>query len=348
MMRAIISGLGLLLPLLAHSPVAAAVKDPWTHVRAATRLQLQRQPGLSPKALRAALIRRDAGLAVQVMRLDPRSLLVALQRQDDGEVFVVSHRAGKAQIAWSAVLDAARDRPPLDPLQAWRLDANSSAEGAARGRLSATLIALPSGRGDERRFAIDAVQAQALGAAAPAQLSVWRWTGQTARPLLVVPYTQLLAQPAPIILTGDVLRIQQKAEFKTFIACGACAERRMVRTVALTDRGAEDRGAVDLDPDLALVDAILDHSLRGRRDPRVDRLVVAQLRPRLKQIEAEGAGGPVLGALMGWSLSRGRVGRTLCLATDQTGAMRFSLRGRGSAARVTAVRLTDDAECEAA
>lgn len=338
----------LLINLLSWTPAAAARQDPWTSARAAARLQLQGRPDLSPTALRDALITPDAGLIVQVIRLDARSLLVALQRPDNGEVFIVSHRAGRARIAWSAVLDAAQGRAAHDPLNAWRLHATGDANDAARGRLAGTVIALPSGPGGERRFAINAVQTQEIGAAAAAQLSLWRWTGRTATPLLVTTYTHLLSEQPSIALAGGALRLREKGDFKTFIPCGACAERRLLRTLALTNQGAEDRGAVDLDPDLALVDAILDNVLRGQPDPRIETQVLQRLKPRLPQIQAQSSSGPALGALNGWTLRGGAAARTLCLATDQTGAMTFTLRGRGDAVRVTAVRLTEDVGCDAA
>lgn len=330
--------LGLLIALLSSMP-AAAQQDPWKSVRTAAEAQLQRRPKITAQALRAALIALDEGLAVQVIRLDARGLLVAVQRQERGEVFIVALEAADASIAWSARLDAARGRPTGDPLNAWRRDI----------ALAPTLIDLPSRADRERRFAINAVYGQAIGTTAAAQLSVWRWTGGVAKPLFVTVYDHLLSDDAPVALAGDVLRIREKGKFKTFTPCGACAERRLMRMVALTDAGAEDRGPVELDPDLALIDAMLDRLLKRQHAlDNVDPQVVERLRPLLAGLEAEPSDGAALGGLNGWASRGGSAGRTVCLATDKTGALYFTLRGRGETTRVTAVRLTPDVGCDAA
>ena len=347
MTRCVVIWLSLLIVVLRPAS-AGAGQDPWVSVRTAAGVTMERHPQISAQSLRGALIAQNAGLETQVIRLDPQSLLIAVQRQGRGEVFIITLQAGHARVAWSAVLDAARGRPVNDPLTAWRLNTGAPSQDSPRSPLSGTLIDLPAGPGGERRFAINADHTQAIGATVAAQLSIWRWNGGSARPLFVTAYDHLLSDDAPVILAGGVLRIRQKGHFETFSTCGACEERRQLRIVALTQAGTEDRGLIDLDPDLALIDTTLDRILK--RQPvgdQIDPQVVGLLEPLLTSVEAQPSNAAALGGLVSWSSRGGSAGRTLCLSTDETGALYFRLRGRGAATRVTQVRVTQAVGCDA-
>ena len=305
--------------------------------------------GAGPAQAEAALAALDKDLAAHVVALDGHALLVSLALNDIGEVFIVKDGA----VAWR-IGEAQAFRPPtLWPLRAWKYPAPEAGCAMAMDDdwaecnfvSPSELGPLPPAASGARRFWVNAVYAQRAGDTQPGQVSFWSWDGARATPLQVGVYFFALDIGAPPSVSGDVLSLAVKEDFRSMLACGACAGRQRLWRFAATPSAVRDLGKTSLVPELDLIDAIYDRaahhrSLTGLASPAAARVIA--------KVVAEGdphSQWP-MGALDGWVLAKYH--RQICVATDSGGAVAFWLARSGSRVTVTSARRLQAGLCDSA
>jgi hypothetical protein len=206
------------------------------------------------------------------VRLDAQTVLASASRGEMGTVFIVAARDNRFATAWTIADAAASSVPEAGLLSAW---VPARARDSCRkpppdatwltcGALSGAIGKLPDARGGRHRFYVDATYAQGMGMTVTAQLSIWRWTGQTAEPLLAKIYDYMIDQKLGTRLDGDLLRLRVKDEFKSFFACGSCEGRQLDWTIRIGPDRIEDLGKTSAVPELDLVDTLYDRVLRDQ------------------------------------------------------------------------------------
>jgi hypothetical protein len=208
------------------------------------------------------------------------------------------------------------------------------------------LGALPSAASGARRFWINATYAQRAGDTQPGQISFWSWDGTHATPLQVGVYFFALDIGDPPTLRGDVLSLTVKQDFKSMLACGACAGRqRLWRFQAMPDGAIRDLGETSVVPELDLIDEIYDRA--AHHFPLVGYASAAAARVIAKVVHEGDPGSQwPMGALDGWALSRDR--RQICVATDSGGAVAFWLTRSGGRVTVTKAQRLQGGLCSGA
>jgi hypothetical protein len=336
-MRALLLALGL---WLANVTAGFAASPRWDADEALVSRLLT--GGADAPALQAAFAKRDDKLDVSALRLGAAAWLVALNGKDDHDVFIAQSRNGGYATAWRlADVEPATDQRALG---AWTAAGQADdcrirvgdANWADCGPISPEFGALPAGPGGAARFWVNGIYFQEAGETESGQLSVWQWDFQTARPLLVRVYGFLLDRDVGPSVTGDLLRLTIKDDFKTMPSCGACAGRQRIWSFRLTPTGAADLGQRSVTPELDLIDDLYDRALHHQ--PLGVSSAVAKVIAR----QAAQADHGLLGS-PSWELSRDR--RRLCLATDLGGAAEFTLGRAGGRTRVMAARYLGDGFC---
>jgi len=309
---------------------------------------LKDHPTASEAEIKAALGSLDKDLAVDVIRLDDRAVIVALQLADQGDVFI----AGPGGVPWRAGQSGSATGE-FAPLQAWT---EAAARGACRqkladanwadcGGLAPDIVRLPDGVDGARRFALIGAYSQQAGETESAQLSFWRWDGAAATPLLLRTYQFKIELDEGLRVSGDVAALLVKDDFKSFISCGACAGRQRTWRFRLTADGVQDLGQTSATPELDLIDELYDRAVHGRSVAGLASPAAAAV---IAKVAAEGdrmSQWP-MGAFDGWMLSAD--GRRLCVAADSGGAVVFSLARTGGAIIVSAAMRVGDGVCEKA
>jgi hypothetical protein len=116
-------------------------------------------------------------------------------------------------------------------------------------------------------FFLDATYAQQAGLDVLGQLSIWRWNGTSATPLLAGIYGYTLGDEDPRDVThldGDVLRAREKGDFRSMFVTAPEPGRRLEWRIRITPSGVEDLGHIPLDPELDFVDQILAGALANK------------------------------------------------------------------------------------
>jgi hypothetical protein len=317
----------------------------WQMGEDAAAAHLAQHPAASDAEVKAALQSLDKDLDIGVVRLDGRSVLVSLQLADQGDVFIVAPGA----VLWRAGQPSPA-AGEFAPLQAWTeaaargscRQAPADADWANCGGLAPQVVGLPHGAGSERRFALIGAYAQAAGETESAQLSFWRWDGHSATPLLLRTYQFKIELDEGLQVSGDLALLMVKDDFKSFIACGACAGRQRRWLFVVNAAGVLDLGETSLTPELDLVDDLYDRaghhrSLAGLASPAAAAAIA--------KVAAEGdaASKWPMGALDEWVLSRDH--RRICVATDSGGAVVFALARTRRATVVSSARRVGDGLC---
>jgi hypothetical protein len=218
------------------------------------------------------------------------------------------------------------------------------------GPLSAALTRLSDEADGSRRFAVTGVYSQEAGATVGVQVSVWRWNGRAAEPLLALAFAQMLDDPIIAKATPGRLVLHAKGDLRRMFSCGACSGRQEEIDIDLPARGARIAGRRSLEPELDLVDALYDRLFRRQpTDDLATPAAAARLAPIVdaRLAEARKAGlDPTLG-MASWRLTRRDGAETLCLSADDLDAPQlFTIERRGQALKVTAVRDAPDHACD--
>jgi hypothetical protein len=288
--------------------------------------------GAGPAELKAAFAKRDNTIDVSALQLAAGAWLVTLSRfEDSADVFMAAREPTGYAATWrlgDAEADADGD---FKPLRAWsaaggRADCRQNlpdADWADCGPIAPEIGRLPIGAGGASRFWLRGVYAQEAGETESAQLSLWRWDGKAAWPLLVRTFQFRIDEDLGPSVAGGLIRMHVKDDFKTMLSCGACPGRQRTWRFGLTADGAQDLGERSLTPELDLADELFDRAARhrplaGLASPSAAQAIAA----RLAVIDTQSRW--PMGTLKEWLLSWDR--RRLCLATDGGGTWLLTLR----------------------
>lgn len=326
----------------------ALLEAEWLVVRQWAVAYLKEHPAATDATIALAIGRLSPDLEIEVVRLDPRTVLASASRGEMGTVFIVAQQDNRLAIAWTISDSTASNAQGTGLLAAW-------AAGRARhscrkappdetwltcGALFGAIGALPDERDGSHRFYVDATYAQGMGATVTAQLSIWRWTGLAAEPLLAKTYDYMIDQKRGTRLDGDLLRLRAKDEFKTFYACGSCEGRQLNWTIRIGPDGVEDLGETSAVPELDLIDALYDRILKGQ--PASDLAapaVVKMLESKTEAVRMEASGSgdlATLGMLWDWKVTAEGQRTKLWMSTDGGGTYLFTIDTAAGKPRVSA------------
>lgn len=260
-----------------------------------------------------------------------------------GNVFILSNADGRYKLAWSTAGVQLAIGKQAEILAAWRpINARQDGRGpyppasGHAGSVMPRLGLLPRDAKGDPRFYIDGTYAQSAGGTVGGQISLWLWNGKTARPLIARNYSFMLDQKVVTRLEGDVVKVQEKKLFHTFLSCGACEGRQTDWIVRVTPGGVEDLGEKSLVPELDTVDELFYRLIRHQPAGSIASASVISYAQQLirdaqkKHSRKEWNEFPLLGMIDGWTVQNEKDGKVLCLNIDDTGAILYTMRfGRG-------------------
>ena len=202
-----------------------------------------------------------------------------------------------------------------------------------------------------RRFAVVGRYVKEMGATDGYQVSIWRWSGRAAEPLLTYTLNQMADDPVVASVGSNKLTVHEKGEFKRLFACGACSGRQLEVVFDLSQRGAHLAETRSLVPELDAVDDLYDRLFQSKStDSFASPAVATALMATVRAQRAEALrikSDPTLGMLMNWKLAK-RAGTTiLCLSTDSLEAPQlFTLGRQGGVLRIKAVKNVSANACD--
>jgi hypothetical protein len=302
-----------------------------------------------PKALTAAIKGLDPDLDGDVIQLDDHTLLVAINWNSIGEVFIAARTGDRYAVAWRIADYASAQAKPDSPLKAWApssfLDScrtrTNEGHWAKCGPLSAQIGALPPVRRGRPEFYVDATYAQEAGATVGGQFHVWRWDGRVARPLFANTYTFMIGQAVGLRVQGDMVILRTKEDFRTFFACGACEGRQTDWRLRIGDT-VEDLGKVSVVPELDLIDRTYSRLAVGAPvSDLAEPAAAKRMRAQIVGARKESHDLPVsvrMGMLGSWKAVRlGSIER-VCVELDEPGTQLFTISTAGRRMRIVSVR----------
>ena len=176
---------------------------------------------------------------IDCVRLDANSFLTIAVSDPVGNAFILTRSDGRYRKAWSTAdrLTGLDDPEQAGLLKDWHLGDDETHESHWRNRfLLASVDSLPPDAAGHARFALHALYQYGAGATMAEQLSVWSWDGAAAHPLIAHGFAQSLDEGGGWSLEGDLLKVREKREYRTFHSSGAgpgrqvelgcCASRR--------------------------------------------------------------------------------------------------------------------------
>lgn len=289
-----------------------AVQAQWAAGRDFVVALLDRDRNPAPVAV-ARAARRDAGLDLYLLRLDADTFLVSMQAGAFGTVFV-AHRGPDGHYRPAVALDAMpiASHARMPELAAWQ-PAQSGKDCQFRlpqphwnrcGPLAVDrLIRLPDETGGARRFAILADRVAAAGGTVRYQVSIWRWDGRAATPLLARTLFQVLDKPVFASQDARGFTLHADEEYESLHACGECAGRQTIWRFDLPLTGARQPRIRSISPELDLVDRL--YTRLFAHQPAPD-LAAPSVIAKLSHVE--------LDMLNSWSyLGESRGARLLCV-----------------------------------
>jgi hypothetical protein len=255
----------------------------------------------------------------QALDLGTGDFAVAMQYGETGTFFVIGRsKEGRSRVRWS-IDTYAGSAAARSELRCWKVDADC-------GPLYGTIEPLPPTDRELPRFYLNAGFA-GNGMTIGAQTSVWVWTGDAARPLAVLEYSEMLGDDRTIEFDGTHLTIPVKEETEGFSTSGSSEDPKGTWTLEITGAGVRDLGNRWDDPELEGFDRLFAALAKGRdtsdlADPEVAR----QLKLHVEEFS---------GMLMDWSVHRGPA---TTLRVDVEGEkMSFALTRRKGFPYATAV-----------
>lgn len=295
------------------SPAAvAALQAQWNAARDVVAALLDRDPGVTPVGL-VRQAKHSAGLDVEALRLDPDALLVAARSGALATVFIM-HRGADGAYRSALALDTPQAVPDsrMPELAAWlpshagnRCLASVPQAAAKRcGPLSVDrLIPLPSEAGGARRFAVLADQVAVAGGTIRYQISIWRWDGRLATPLLMRTLFGVLGDTVFGEQDARGFALHGDENYSSLSACGECHGRQTIWRFDLPPTGAAPPHIRSLSPELDLVDRLYTRLFAHR--PATD-IAAPSVIGRLRNVE--------LDMMNSWRyLGRSGGARLLCL-----------------------------------
>jgi hypothetical protein len=240
-------------------------------------------------------------------------------------VFIADQVAGHYRLSWHIAHLAPSSHARI--LRAWQ--AQHQHGRRMEGPMYAQLGSLPPDANGMPRFYIDATYAELPTAMFSAQVSVWRWNGHTAVPLLAHQYGYLPDQPSRTRVQGQQLIVGEKRYFAVLFACSACLERQTDWRVELTAHGVRRLGSQSLTPELDAADALLASTLHRRPLGNLASRAAltgaqAMIAEALESLgETNKPFSAALGMLAEWSVVTVPGGKRLCLTTDNASARYF-------------------------
>ena len=247
------------------APAVAALNAQWAAARDLVAALLDRQPGITPAAL-ARQARHDAGLTLYALRLDPGAVLISVQSGAFGTAFIMQADAGRRHRA-ALSLDArpAAGDSRMPELAAWQSasagqDCSSHQPEPAWSRCGpvavSRLIPLPNEGSGARRFAILAYQVTPAGGTEREQISIWRWDGHVATPLLTRTLYQAITQATWRGRDARGFSLRAKENYTSLPACDECDGRQTIWRFDLPPVGAAPPRIRGVSPELDLVDRL--------------------------------------------------------------------------------------------
>ncbi len=283
------------------------------------------------------------------LALDDNSYLVAAPGPI-GNVFIVARAGDHYRLAWSTAQPQESSGRQTELLAAWRAEnARHGGRGpywAASGRAGPVihrLGSLPKDGQGHARFYIDGIYAQGAGGTVGAQTTVWAWDGDAARILAARDYAFMIDQHVGTRFEGNLLKVQQKKNFRSFFSCGSCEERQTDWVLRITPDGVEDLGENVVVPELDSVDELFYRLIHGRSAADLATPAVVQAaREVLRQARSlsskeEWRKFPSLG-MMEWTIAKDRDETILCVGTDDGGPNLFRLKPTGGHFFITEMR----------
>jgi hypothetical protein len=215
---------------------------------------------------------------------------------------------------------------------------------------------LPAARDGSARFYLDATAHMgAAGATVAAQLSLWRWDGKQAEPLVVRDYAYTIVDAvAGARVAGNRLILRYKDDWRHMFSCGQCSGRQRETVFRIDPDRIVETGTRSLVPELDLIDELVDRAIRrksigDRADPHAATLFERDVRDALEHADAESRKdfGGIGGMMMGYTLRSDGETRLLCLERDPFDATIFTLtRSSGPGGfRLMAMRPAGRSEC---
>lgn len=302
--------------------------------------------------LAASLKKLKPGWTAGAVRLAPKTFLVSLDT-----VFVVAERHGRYRTVWRIGNASASDRSTFPVLAAWSASAarKSCRKTSTRGSwdrcgpMDGIVGSLPAQRNGAPRFYLNGTYETPFGNTVGGQISLWRWNGRGADPLLAKTYAYYIDQKWLVRIRHNILHLNMKQEFKSFFACGSCEGRQVDWRVRLGPKEIKPIGTRSMVPELDLVDALFDRLFRRKSVAEIaSPAVAAALNDTVENARQDAAKhgfGPTLGMLMGWRTTAGYRRKTICLSTDDSGAYRFSVISRNGRPWISSVAILGDVDC---
>jgi len=335
------------------------LEEQWAEARCWTSAWLEDHAGADLVELSTAA-KRDAALEISTIRLDKNSLLVSATADAFGTAFIL-HRNANGRYVTAIALDEPQTWGSDGPreLAAWRDDRMAGncrehrpqAEWARCGPLAPALVRLSDEADGSRRFALLGDYVKEAGATDAYQLSIWRWTGRSAEPLLAYTLDQMADEPTIVSSGPGILVLHAKSEFKRMFACGGCSGRQMEIDFDLPPRGAKLAGTHSLVTNLDFIDDFYDRLFRSEPTNRLATpAVAAALAGTVRTARKTGRElklDPTLGMLMSWKSGERNGKSTLCLSTDNLEAPQmFTLDRTHGRTRIEDVRDVPEDTCD--
>lgn len=330
---------------------AAALRAYWDALTGKTLAYLNSHPGTALETLGKNLSTNKNDPDVYAVALGPSLIGLSLSYGATGDIVLIQKQGGHFSLVWDAARIGPEEIRRFPILKAWAVDAASvdcrttaviKADQWDRcGPLGGGFQRLAPDRAGHPRFLVDATYAQEMGETVGGQISIWTWDGRRATPLLTKSYGYMIEQEAFTRLDGDIVRVREKQDFRSFFSCGSCDGRQVEWSVRIGPDGVTDLGDVSLVPELDAVDGLLDAIRRDKPTAALaSQQVVRLLRPFVTRAIAEARQDPdhyfSLGMLEAAVMSRRGGTSVLCFATDPIADVRhrpFLLTIEGRAGR---------------
>ncbi len=277
------------------------------------------------------------------LKLGKRAFLVVAPSAF-GNVFIVANVDGQYRLAWSTAQPQEASGKQAKILADWRpesvwegaRDTHRAPSHSAWTVVPPALGLLPRDALDRARFYIDGVCLQCNGLTTPAEISLWLWDGKTARPQIVRDYEEMIDGAVGTRLEGDLLKVREKTNFRTFSTYGPYEARQTDWIIRLTPQGIEDLGETSLDPELDVVDELFYRIINHRQAEDVAAPAVVKYTEEIVQ-EA-----PSLGVMMEEpTVNDSANSKILCLDLQAAGTNLFTLKSAGGKLFISDMKPTD-------
>lgn len=287
---------------------------------------------VGPDQVKAAMYALEPSGKPDFIALDATTFVVSVPG-DFGNFFIVTKAAGHFHVAWSIADVQPVHGKPAEMLAAWRPEnaRDQRRDIPTAGPINGALGMLPPDARGRARFYIDGIYAEPIGSTVPAQVSVWMWDGTHARLLIARRFGVMLDQKVGTRLEGELLKVQQKKEFRTFSSCGQCEGRQVDWIVRVDGKGIADLGEASTVPELDAVDELLFRLIHGRSatdiaSPAAIKSASAILRDaRGDQPAKEWMKLPTIGMMGNWTVRKMPGAEMLCFTADESGTNIYKL-----------------------